>query len=131
MLSLRMRFYGDPLGRSSSGVLEGIESITNDDVRDFCAKHFRTGQTIISVAGNIDWPRLQEQVGRLFADMSPGLAPAVRQFAPNHGSEHIQFDSQQTHICLAYPSVSYGEPDYFRARGAVGVMSDGMSFAPV
>ncbi len=127
MLALRMRYYGDPLGRSSAGSAEGIESISIDDVRNFCQTHFRSGQTIISVAGNIDWPRLLDQVGKLFGDPCLSPVPSVNVSAPSHGNEHIQFESQQTHICLAYPSVSYREPDYFRARGAVGVMSDGMS----
>jgi predicted Zn-dependent peptidase len=28
---------------------------------------------------------------------------------------------------VAYPSVPYSHPDYFQARGAVGILSDGMS----
>ncbi len=127
MHALRMRYYGDPLGRNSSGQIEGIEAITIDEVRGFCGSHFRSGQTVISVAGNIDWPRLQDEVGRLFAPMPSGEAPAVAVSPPSHGSEHISYDSQQTHICLAYPSAAYREPNYFRARGAVGVMSDGLS----
>ncbi len=127
MLALRMRFYGDPLGRSSTGSHAGIESISIDDVRHFCTTLFRAGQTIISVAGSIDWPRLLDEVGKLFDDMPSGQSSAVGTLPPSHGHQHIEFDSQQTHICLAYPSVSYREPDYFRARGAVGVMSDGMS----
>jgi predicted Zn-dependent peptidase len=30
-------------------------------------------------------------------------------------------------VAVAYPSVPYPHPDYFQARGAVGVLSDGMS----
>ena len=28
---------------------------------------------------------------------------------------------------MAYPSAAYSDPDYYQARGAVGVLSDGMS----
>lgn len=125
--ALRMRHYGDPLGRNAAGKIAGIESIGIDDVREFCRIQFRAGQTVISVAGNLDWPRLQDEIGRLFAPMSPGEVPTVPISPPSHGVEHIPFESQQTHICLAYPSAAYREPDYFRARGAVGVMSDGLS----
>lgn len=127
MLALRLRHYGDPLGRNSSGQIQGIEPIVIDEVREFCRSHFRSGQTVISVAGNIDWPRLRDEVGRLFAKMSPGEPPPVVKSPALHGIEHIPFESQQTHICLAYPSVTYSHPDYFLARGAVGVMSDGLS----
>jgi predicted Zn-dependent peptidase len=40
---------------------------------------------------------------------------------------HIPFASHQTHIAVAYPSVSYSHPDYYQARGAVGVLSEGLS----
>jgi predicted Zn-dependent peptidase len=127
MLALRLRYYGDPLGRASPGTLDGIETATIDDVREFWRRHSRSGQTIISVAGNISWPHLRDEVGRLFGEMTPGEPALVSAASPRHGSEHISFESQQTHICLAFPSVAYRDADYFRARGAVGVMSDGMS----
>ena len=40
---------------------------------------------------------------------------------------HMPHESSQTHIAVAFPSVPYGDPDYYQARGAVGVLSDGMS----
>lgn len=126
MLALRLRSYGDPLGRHSAGDIVDIQSMSIDDVRGFC-QLFRSDETVISVAGRFDWPALKETVGRLFAPMRQGRAPEVTVTRPQTGQEHIQFESQQTHICLAYPSAAYREPEYFRARGAVGVMSDGMS----
>jgi predicted Zn-dependent peptidase len=39
----------------------------------------------------------------------------------------LPHESSQTHIGIAYPAVPYAHPDYFQARGAVGVLSDGMS----
>ena len=39
----------------------------------------------------------------------------------------MDHDSSQTHIAIAYPSVPYSDPQYYQARGAVGVLSDGMS----
>jgi predicted Zn-dependent peptidase len=36
-------------------------------------------------------------------------------------------ESSQTHIGIAFDSVPYPHPDYYLARGAIGVLSDGMS----
>src|SRR4029079_2752071 len=41
--------------------------------------------------------------------------------------KHIPVDSSQTHIAIAIDAVPYSHPDYFHIRGAVGVLSDGMS----
>ena len=40
---------------------------------------------------------------------------------------HLPHDSAQTQIAVSYDSVPYSHPDYYEARGAVGVLSDGMS----
>jgi predicted Zn-dependent peptidase len=42
-------------------------------------------------------------------------------------SRHLPHDSNQTQIGVAFPSVPYQHEDYFKAWGAVGVLSDGSS----
>lgn len=124
---LRCRHYGQPDGRDCHGTLESIQSISIDDIRSFQAANFHPNETIIAVAGRIDWPALKDHVGNLFADWKSSAAPELTVGAPQHGSHHIVFDSQQTQIALAYKSIPYAHPDYFRARGSVGVLSDGLS----
>ncbi|MCA9151274.1 MAG: insulinase family protein, partial [Planctomycetales bacterium] len=82
---------------------------------------------ILSVAGKLDWPRLLEQVTELFDDWSAVPREPLTTTSPLGGYEYIEFDSSQTQIAVAYPSVPYAHPDYFQARGAVGILSDGMS----
>lgn len=127
LLSLRERHYGHPDGRDCHGSMESVKSISIADIQKFYETHFRPNGTILSVAGKIDWPQLKDHVGKLFGnwesqeDVVPDSSPA------QHGVHHISFDSQQTQIALAYKSIPVVDPDYFQARGAVGVLSDGMS----
>ena len=127
MTLLRRRHYPEPWGRSCQGTFESLERITADDIRRFHGTAYRPGGTILSVAGKIDWPRLRDQVGDLLGDwteqqsQTPQTAPA-----PN-GYEHHPIDSSQTHVGVGYANVPYRHPDYYRARAAVGVLSDGMS----
>lgn len=127
LISLRERHYGQPDGRDCHGTMESVQAITIDDIRQFYASHFKPNGTILSVAGKIDWPQLKDHVETLFGgwetrdDAVPTTSPA------QHGVHHIAFDSQQTQIALAYKSIPVVDPDYFQARGAVGVLSDGMS----
>ncbi len=40
---------------------------------------------------------------------------------------HVKHESQQTQTVIAFNSIPFKYPDYFRASGAVGVLSGGMS----
>jgi predicted Zn-dependent peptidase len=127
IVELRHRHYGDPDGRDDLGSIESVSSIALSDIRRFHEDHFRPNGTIIGVAGRIDWTRLVEHVGSLFENWRPVGLVEPEQRPPQHGSHHIAFDSQQTHIALAYSTVPYADVNYYKARGAVGVLSDGLS----
>jgi predicted Zn-dependent peptidase len=127
MIELRRRRYPDPWGRSSHGDDAGLRSIKIDDIRKFHAKHYRPNGTILAVAGNFDWQQLCDHVERLFGDWSTtdNAAPT-----PSNGhtlANHIPFESTQSHVGIAYPTIPYKHPDYFQAWAAVGVLSSGSS----
>ncbi len=127
MRELRKRYYPAPLSQDRHGTAETIQSLTLPIIRAYYDKHFTPSTTILSVAGKIDWPRLKAQVEELFGDWNAtdSTEPATHAHTPT--SSHLPKDTQQTQIAFAYPSVSFTDPDYFTARGAVGVLSGGMS----
>src|SRR5205823_1487522 len=84
-------------------------------------------RAILSVAGKIDWPRLKADVERLFGDWKAPGASTLTETPPLRTYQHVPVDSSQTHIGIALDAVPYSHPDYFQIRGAVGVLSDGMS----
>ena len=124
---LRLNFYGSPYGEGCQGSMESVAQINIDDLKDFYQSYYRPNGLVLAVAGKIDWASLCENVERLFGDWE-----ATDQIEPDTvpsqpGYQHIEFESQQTHVALAYESLPYSHHDYFQARGAVGVLSDGMS----
>ena len=127
MQELRRQYYGDPWGRSGAGDMSGLESTTIEDVQEHFRRGYRPEGTILAVAGKFDWDQLQDDVGRLFGDWSaPAIDEPAFDMAPTKG-EHLDNESNQTQIGIAYASVPYSHPDYFQAWGAVGVLSGGMS----
>ncbi len=127
MIELRRRQYPDPWGRSSHGDEQGIEAMTIDDVRHFHAQNYRPNGAILGVAGNFDWSQLVERVEQLFGDWQ---ANEVGPLLGTNGKllgHHIPFESGQSHIGVAYPTIPYKHPDYFQAWAAVGVLSSGSS----
>lgn len=127
MVELRRRYYPPPLNRDRRGLTADIESLTIEDVRRQHRKLFRPNGAILSVAGNIEWERLRDQVEKLFGDWPRGEAiePVPQPHAPE--SHHIQKDTQQTQIAWAWPSAPIGDGQYYAARAAEGVLSGGMS----
>jgi predicted Zn-dependent peptidase len=127
MQELRRRRYGDPYGRASQGTVESLEAATLDDVRGHVDRFFRPQDAILSIAGNIEWDALRDHVAKAFGDWKPQPLPPIATKPSDGPYCHLKHDSNQTHIGVAWPSVPYSHPDYYQARGAVGVLSDGMS----
>ena len=127
MLETRRRHYPDPWGRPSEGEMVALESITMEEVRDFYHRYYRPNGTIIGVAGNIDWPLLQDLVGNLFSEWKPIEVPPIGTLERGAKLDHLVHESNQTQIGIAYSSVPFNHPDYIQASGAVGVLSGGMS----
>ncbi|HUS38520.1 MAG TPA: pitrilysin family protein [Pirellulales bacterium] len=127
MIELRRGHYPDPWGRPHQGDSAGLQAITIDDVRQHYAANYRPRGAILGVAGRFDWDELLSTIEEHLADWSP-----TDQVEPDEGQlqiarQHIDHESNQTHIGIAYPSVPYDHDDYFQAWGAVGVLSDGSS----
>jgi predicted Zn-dependent peptidase len=127
LIELRRRHYPTPLGHDRRGNREGIESLKIDVIRSHFQRHFQPRGSILSVAGNIQWPKLRDQVGRLFGDWKGNHEPALELGKPLPPHEHIDKETTQTQIGIAYPSVPIGHEDYYAAQGAVNVLSGGMS----
>lgn len=127
MWRLKQRHYGDPWGRVPQGLTETVEQITLGDIGRHVRSNYAPQGAVLSVAGKVDWPQLLDTVGSLWGDWQQAAPPPVQQQPAGAGYEHLPFASSQTQIGVAYPSVPYRDRDYFQARGAVGILSDGMS----
>jgi predicted Zn-dependent peptidase len=127
LIELRRRHYPMPLGQDRRGTREGIENLNGAIIRRHYERLFQPQGTILSVAGNIEWNPLLNQVGELFGDWPTGTPPAIKLKKPASPKAHIPKETTQTQIGIAYPSVPFGHPEYYAAQGAVNVLSGGMS----
>lgn len=127
VLNLRRQVYPDPLGRHPHGTVESVEGLTPEAVPAFFERRYQPRGTILAVAGNFEWPKLRDHVIELFGDWQAqdSAEPTIGGTKPAY--EHIPMESGQTHIGVVYPWIQISDPDFFQARAAIGVMSDGMS----
>ncbi len=127
MVELRRHHYPTPLSNDHRGTVETLTRLTPDAIRRFHAQRYRPRGTILSVAGNIRWDELRDQVERLFGDWEGG-ADLTLNLGPRGGRRgHLTKETEQTQIAAAYDSVPVGDPDYYAALGAVNVLSGGSS----
>jgi predicted Zn-dependent peptidase len=127
MIELRKRRYPDPWGRSSHGDEPSLRAATIQDVRRFHEDHYRPNGTILALAGNFDWKRMCDHVEELFGDWKPNQVGEPKSNNGHATNGHIPFESNQSHVGIAYPTIPYKHPDYFQAWAAVGVLSSGSS----
>jgi predicted Zn-dependent peptidase len=126
-IELRQRCFEVPWGRPSDGTLSGLEALSHDDILAHYHTGLRPNGTIIGIAGAVDAQRLLDLIGELFGDWPPVAEPDVQTGPRGPIRDHIEHDSTQTHIGIAYEAVPYSHPDYYAAWAAVGVLSGGMS----
>lgn len=127
LVELRRRHFPHPLGQDRRGAAKDISTLTHADFCEYHRHYFQPNGMIISVAGNIDWPALRDQVERLFGDWPAGEKPTLKLRQPERGRSHLEKDTAQTQIALAFDSVPFGHADYYLALGTVQVLSGGMS----
>ncbi len=127
MVELRRLAFTEPWNRPSDGTLADLANIIPDSVRKHYAAHFRPNNSILGVAGNVNFQELVDVVGEVFGDWEAKPATTVTPGGTGAKRKFIEHESTQTHIALAYDSVSYPDPDYYAAWAAVGILSGGMS----
>lgn len=127
MNELRQRQYGEPWGRAAHGNVGGVSALQLDDIKRHIDQCYRPTDAILSVAGEFDWPALMDHVENLCGDWPVAEAGELETAPAAGGYHHLPSDSSQTHIGVSYSSAPYSDSGYMQARGAVGVLSDGMS----
>jgi predicted Zn-dependent peptidase len=127
MIELRRRCYDRPWGLPTEGDLLDLPNITVDDVRVHFQRCFHPNGVILGIAGKFDADSMREVVAETFGEWAPAPEAQFERAPGGPKRDHIQQDSTQTHIGLAYEAVPYRSEDYYAAWAAVGVLSGGMS----
>lgn len=127
MILLRKQFFGSVLGRWPDGSLETLPHITLQDVKEFYKKRYQPQGMILSIAGNVQFDQVKDQVESLWGNWNPEVGDEPNFPEGKAGYRHLEQNSEQTHIALAAPAIPFGTRDYYLMRCAVGVLGDGVS----
>lgn len=127
MIKLREWAWPSPYGRNSLGEKEHLEKLTLDQVKQEYATRYHANGAIIAFAGKVDFNQLKNEIARHFGDLRTKESMPIKTQPPAGKYYFESAQSEQTHIGIAYPSVTEMDPGYYIARMAVEILSGGMS----
>lgn len=122
---LARRYFTSAHGRSLYGTEQGLAALDPEAVRaDYRGRYAPEGM-VIAAAGGVSWEELSSEVERAFADWR-GAPPAVPEVATETPRRHhVEADTSQVHIGLAYPGLPPQHDDWYRQTLAMNVLSGG------
>ena len=102
------------IGRTILGTPESLAGIDRRKLTDYFRNEYSRDSIVIAVAGNFD----PDQICAIFEDGLDALNRDKPAFAPENYPYEQQFkvkvrDIEQTHLCMAIPSVSLGDDRYY------------------
>ena len=124
---LRQYSYAAPWGNSSEGELTDLSAITIADVRRHYQQFMHPDEAILGIAGNVNFDQIRETTEAAFGGWESASVSELAVGALPLSPCHIEHDSAQTHIGLAWNTVPYRDERYFEAWAAVSLLSGGMS----
>ena len=127
MLAFEKPHYPSPWGFPSEGTSADVSELVHSDVKHFVSTFVQPQDMIISVAGQLDWPEFVQQIKDLFGDWQGQPPPPISLGGRGEKICHVPYDSQQTHIALAWDVPPYRDPDSLQATAALAVLGGGSS----
>ena len=105
---------GNPLERSILGTPESLAGINHDRMVEYYRKRYARDGIVIAVAGNFDEKKIVDLFEEKMSVLNEHLPDYERVIGPYGQSFDVKVkDIEQTHICLAAPSVSYTDDLYY------------------
>lgn len=110
---------------------EGIDSITEEDVRKFFDTYYSPDNAVLSIAGNLSEGRARELAEKWFGSIPPrGNQRAACPREPEQTAARrleVERDVSSSAMVIAFPMCGYGEPLYEAADILTDILSTGTS----
>ncbi len=120
-------FPGQAMGRPVLGTEAIIKSLDRGTIAGYMRRHYGPGNAVIAAAGALTHEQVLGLVDAHFADL-PAVAPHVADTAQYAGGEFRETrELDQVHVVLGFPSVAYGDPDYYPVLLLSTLLGGGMS----
>ncbi|MGD9728588.1 MAG: M16 family metallopeptidase [Nitrospiraceae bacterium] len=128
-LHMKHMLRDHPLGRPILGNAARVENLDRKDLLAYIRAHYDPRQTVIAVAGNFSWKRLERLLLRCFGSSHPATGVMPHRWPP-HVSPGLLVQKkplEQVHLCLGLQGVAAGHKDLYAAHALNGVLGGSVS----
>jgi predicted Zn-dependent peptidase len=120
-------FPSQPMGRPVLGTERVIREMPRATLTGYMRRHYAAGSVVVAAAGALEHGQVLDLVREHFADLKPEGPPPYLPGLYEGGEFRESRDLDQVHIVLGFPSVAYGDPDYYPALLLSTLLGGGMS----
>ncbi len=127
-------YEGSSLGLPIAGTDDAVKGMTTDDLKSFLEYWYKPNNAVLVIAGGIGplgSREVKSTIKEHFAKWKqadiPGHSVASGSIHRKRTITAIYKQTDQTHIRLGYPGLSYTDPDRFALGVALTVLGGGMS----
>ena len=115
------------LGRPVLGTAEIIGAMPRGTLTGYMKRNYSCENIVVAAAGKLRHEEIVDLVGQHFADLPTQTQTGFDTAAYRGGSFREDRDLDQVHLILGFPSVGYGDPDYFPTLLMSTLLGGGMS----
>jgi len=116
-----------PLGRPVLGQEQGIRDMPRATLTGYMRRHYAASNAVVAAAGALRHDQIVELVQTHFADLANDPAPAALAGRYGGGEFREARELDQVHIVLGFPSVAYGDRDFYPTLLLSTLLGGGMS----
>ncbi|MFN0198166.1 MAG: M16 family metallopeptidase [Planctomycetaceae bacterium] len=123
---MQSHFAAHPLGQSILGSTASVKALTAEQMRQYHRDHYRAGNIVLAVAGNITWQEIEDFATSCCDRWPAGKAPRVyRQPQPGGARELLVRESaSQEQVMSMTPGPSANDPLRYAAELLTVIVGD-------
>lgn len=115
------KLYDDgPYGNPIDGTVDSVSKLTPADVRSFYQDHYKVGNAVIAVAGDVDPEEIKATLDKAFASLkgtvSAQAEPEPPKVAPGIHLELVNRNVAQANIIMGFGGIARSNPDFYRLQ---------------
>ena len=118
-----------PLGKPVLGSRALVQAYEHDDCRSFHDEHYRSGNLVVSAAGNVKHEELVEKVQKALAGIRTGARRTRAKLSENARAEfaYQKRDTEQAHIVYGFPWYAAGSDERYAGTLLGAILGGSMS----
>lgn len=119
-----------PLGRNIGGTPDSVKALPLESVNRYLASQYVPENIVLSVAGHVDHDEIVHAADHWLGDWEPRPAGSWLPVEKRNGAARLavrEKDTEQAHICIAFPGVAARHPDRYALDLLSALLGDGMS----